>query len=88
MNQTIDWIRFGIKVTVDLKSNFCVWLLGLISCHGNMMKVSISAILRHRQLKFGIQIPLDLRTEFCLVAKWIWLPWQNKGFILSATVKH
>ena len=28
------------------------------------MKVSISAILRHRKLKFGIQIPLDLRNEF------------------------
>ena len=27
------------------------------------MKVSISAILRHRKLKFGIQIPLDLRKE-------------------------
>ena len=29
------------------------------------MKVSISAILRHRKLKFGIQIPLDLRKESC-----------------------
>ena len=27
------------------------------------MKVSISAILRHRKLKFSIQIPLDLRKE-------------------------
>ena len=27
------------------------------------MKVSISAILRHRKLKFGIQIPFDLRKE-------------------------
>ena len=27
------------------------------------MKVSISAILRHRKLKFGIQISLDLRKE-------------------------
>ena len=27
------------------------------------MKVSISAILRHRKLKFGIQILLDLRKE-------------------------
>ena len=32
-------------------------------CHGNKMKVSTSAILRHRKLKFGIQIPLDLRKE-------------------------
>ena len=31
-------------------------------CHGNKMKVSISAILR-QNLKFGIQIPLDLRKE-------------------------
>ena len=52
-----------MKVTVDLKSNFCVWLLGQISCNGNKMKVSISAILRPRKLKFGIQIPLDLRKE-------------------------
>ena len=28
------------------------------------MKVSISAILRHRKLKFGIQMALDLRNEF------------------------
>ena len=27
------------------------------------MKVSISAILRHRKLKFSKQIPLDLRKE-------------------------
>ena len=27
------------------------------------MKVSISAILRHRKLKFGTQIPLDLSKE-------------------------
>ena len=32
------------------------------------MKISISAILRHRKLKFGIQIPLDLRKES------FWLP--------------
>ena len=31
------------------------------------MKVSISAILRHRKLKFGIQIPLYLRNEFFLL---------------------
>ena len=28
------------------------------------MKVSISAVSRHRKLRFGIQIPLDLRNEF------------------------
>ena len=28
------------------------------------MKVSISAILKHRKLKLGIQIPLDLRKEY------------------------
>ena len=32
------------------------------------MKVSISAILKHRKFKFGIQIPLDLRKES------FWLP--------------
>ena len=53
-----------VEVKIDLKSNFCVWLLGQISCHGNKMKVSISAILRHRKLKFGIQIVLGLRNEF------------------------
>ena len=71
-----------MEVTVDLKSNFCVWLLYLNKLHGNRMKVSTSAILRHRKLKFGIQIPVDLRNELFLVARWIWLPWQHKEFHL------
>ena len=27
-DKKFGWPRFGIEVTVDLKSNFCVWLLG------------------------------------------------------------
>ena len=42
------------------------------------MKVSISAILRHRKLRFGIQIPLDLRKESF---------WLLGGLITMATEK-
>ena len=80
--------RFGIEVTADLKSNFCVWLLGSISCHGNRMKVSISAILRHRKLKFGTQIPLDLRNEFFWLLSGFGYHGNTRSLTLSATVEH
>ena len=52
------------------------------------MKVSISAILRHRKLKFGIQTPLDLRNDFFWLLGGFGYHGNTRSFILSATAEH
>ena len=72
--------RVGTEVTVDKKSNFCVY-----GCWVNNLpwqQVESLCLSPFKTIESSNLVYKYLRNEFFLVARRIWLPWQHKKFHL------